>query len=74
MRSIGEIIEANINVIICLEIVVLASTIFVWIVRIGKERRNLSDLYGLALQLPQVLFRENKLIMKILEQNLTLKL
>jgi hypothetical protein len=43
-------------------------------VRIGKEKRSLSDLYGQVLQLPQVIFRENKVILKILEENLTLKL
>jgi hypothetical protein len=35
---------------------------------------RLSNLYAQVLQLPQSLFRENKLILKILSENLTLKL
>jgi hypothetical protein len=74
MRSIGDTINSSITIIIFFEVAVLVSVLFVWMVRISKEKQNLSNLYGQVLQLPQVIFRENKVILKILEENLTLKL
>lgn len=74
VEGISNNINQNISIIFIFEIILLLLALLIWVVRISTEKKKLSDLYAQVLQLPQIIFRENKIILKILEENLTLKL
>jgi len=74
VEGISNNINQNISIIVIFEIIILILALIIWIARINTEKKKLSNLYAQVLQLPQIIFRENKIILKILEENLTLKL
>lgn len=74
MKNATDQINSSINVIIIVEVLFLFIALIVWGTRIKIEKKKISDLYGEVFQLPQIIFKENKVLMKTLEDNLTLKL
>lgn len=63
----------SITYLMVIEIALMGLLLSFWLVRLSGEKKNLSNLYGAVLQLPHTLFKENKIIMHILKDNLCLK-
>lgn len=74
MAAIYNSISDTIALIVLVEMMALIAALLFWLFRLEREKKQLSNLYAQVLQLPQVIFRENKVILKILEENLTLKM
>jgi hypothetical protein len=43
--------------LMAIEIVCIALLLIIWVVRLGNEKKKMSNLYGAVLQLPQILFK-----------------
>lgn len=74
MAAIYNSIIVTVKLIVFVEMMALIAALLFWLLRLGREKKQLSNLYAQVLQLPQAIFRENKVILKILEENLTLKM
>lgn len=57
MAAIYNNIISSIKVIVFLEMVALIAALLFWLLRLEREKMQLSDLYAQVLQLPQVIFR-----------------
>jgi hypothetical protein len=65
--------NVSITNLMTIEIALVGLSLILWVGRLDNEKKKMSNLYGAVLQLPQILFKENKVIIRILKENLNLK-
>ena len=57
IAAASDSITATIKLIVFAEIMALIAALLFWLLRLGREKMQLSNLYAQVLQLPQVIFR-----------------